>query len=537
MKKSFHFQRVGRYCESSQLVCDHSSQYLTDSFRASPTPLYGDVRAYYLFGTFWTTPAGGTPSCTTYTDPETKSKDLSSLPYRPPYDIASVGLGSLFYGTGSMPGFPKVYSNISYIAQCTGATMKGVPYVLRKASFLTVTQTVSNSDAAQTPAPAAESSAPPEKTLEQLSVGPSALPEKEKGSAPVAPAPSVPPAPSSTNVEPGIQAPAPSASPASSPSQEASAPNPQSEEALPESAPAVVASNLQSLVPQTNGAPAAPAATGQSGNPAASARLSSERPAEVAPFQPPPPIIPLPGKTLTGNSASQYIAGTQTLIPGGPAISISGMVVSLAPSATAIVLGGSSTMNIVPPSAYQAPQPPVITLAGTTLTANSASQYVVDSQTLLPGGPTITVSGTAVALAPSATAIIFAGSSTISLAPLSTPSEHNALGPSMFATPTEIPIIVIDGQTLTLTPDSSTTDTITVENVPVQVSGSYVIYGNSAIPISGVATAVPNVSVYTSEASAMVIGSQTLIQGGSAVTLEAGAGTTRIVSWVQPMRA
>lgn len=425
-----------------------------------------------------------------------------------------------------MPGFPKVYSDISYIAQCTGATMKGVPYVLRRASFLTVTQTVSNSDAAQTPAPAAVSSAPPEKTLEQLSVGPSTLPEKEKGPAPVAPAPSVPPAPS------GVQAPAPSASPASPPSQEASAPNPQSEEALPESAPTVVVSNLESLVPQTDGAPAAPAATGQSGNPAASAPLSSERPAEVAPSQPPPPIIPLPGTTLTGNSASQYIAGTQTLIPGGPAISISGMVVSLAPSATAIVLGGSSTMNIVPPSAYQAPQPPVITLAGTTLTANSASQYVVDSQTLIAGGPTITVSGTAVALAPSATAIIFAGSSTISLAPPpSSPSGHNALGPSMSATPTEIPIIVIDGQTLTLTPDSATTDTVTVGNVPVHVSGSYVIYGTSTIPISGMATAVPNVSVYTSEASAMVIGSQTLIQGGSAVTLEAGAGTTRIVSW------
>jgi hypothetical protein len=150
---------------------------------------------------------------------------------------------------------------------------------------------------------------------------------------------------------------------------------------------------------------------------------------------------------------------------------------------------------------------------------------------MIPGGPAITVSGTAVALAPSATAIILGGSSTINLTPPSSPSGYNPLGPSISATPTEIPIVVIDGQTLTLTPDSSTTGTIIVDNVPVQVSGSYVIYRTSTIPFSEIATAVPDASVYTSVASAMVIGSQTLLQGDSAVTLEAGAGTTRIVSW------
>jgi cobalamin biosynthesis Mg chelatase CobN len=50
-----------------------------------------------------------------------------------------------------------------------------------------------------------------------------------------------------------------------------------------------------------------------------------------------------------------------------------------------------------------------VTIGGETITANSASQYVISGQTLRPGGPAITVDGTTVSLLPSATAIVVNG--------------------------------------------------------------------------------------------------------------------------------
>jgi hypothetical protein len=86
------------------------------------------------------------------------------------------------------------------------------------------------------------------------------------------------------------------------------------------------------------------------------------------------PVIPLAGTTITANSASQYTIGTQTLIPGGTAIKISGTLLSLAPSATAVVLGGSRTIRITSPpaSVYATPLP---TRNGTASHTASAQVY------------------------------------------------------------------------------------------------------------------------------------------------------------------
>jgi hypothetical protein len=146
---------------------------------------------------------------------------------------------------------------------------------------------------------------------------------------------------------------------------------------------------------------------------------------------------------------------------------------------------------------------------------------------LVPEAPVVTISNTAVSLAPAATAITLGSNNAID------PDRHRAPiyitpAPGIIATPTNIPIVVINGQTLI--PGASSPRTITVMNIPVHASGSYIIYGTSIIPISAIATAIPHASAFTSQVSALVIGSQTLIPGGSAVTLGYGSGTTRILS-------
>ncbi|MCJ1380810.1 hypothetical protein MMC17_003919 [Xylographa soralifera] len=136
-----------------------------------------------------------------------------------------------------------------------------------------------------------------------------------------------------------------------------------------------------------------------------------------------PPVISIDGQSFTAKSASVWVAGTATLTAGGAAITISNTVVSLAPSASFAVVGSSTQ---VLPQTQSSPTPYILTLPGMTLTivptavaisekiftfnsstytANSASDFVIGSQTLVPGA-VVTVSGTPISLGPGATDVV-----------------------------------------------------------------------------------------------------------------------------------
>ena len=89
------------------------------------------------------------------------------------------------------------------------------------------------------------------------------------------------------------------------------------------------------------------------------------------------------GSTYTPNSASQFVIGGQTLAPNEQ-ITVSGTPISLASGASLAVIAGSTQ---VLGSAQATPLGlPVLTLDGSTITADSASHLVIDGQTLTPGG-------------------------------------------------------------------------------------------------------------------------------------------------------
>ena len=125
------------------------------------------------------------------------------------------------------------------------------------------------------------------------------------------------------------------------------------------------------------------------------------------------PVLTINNQPITANGASEYIIGIQTLIPGGPAVTVSRTPISLASSASAIVTGGSTEV-IFSPSVTAAP---VLTINNQPVTANSASEYIIEGQTLTPGGSAITVSGSRISLAPSASDVVV-GSSTEALGPI-----------------------------------------------------------------------------------------------------------------------
>ena len=120
---------------------------------------------------------------------------------------------------------------------------------------------------------------------------------------------------------------------------------------------------------------------------------------------------PLPltigSQVITANSDSQYVFESQTLTPGS-IITVSNTPISLAASATEVVVG-SSTSTLLAATAATATPPP-LTFGSQVFTANSDSQYLIGSQTLSPGAM-ITVSDTPISLAASATEIVV-GSST-----------------------------------------------------------------------------------------------------------------------------
>lgn len=218
---------------------------------------------------------------------------------------------------------------------------------------------------------------------------------------------------------------------------------------------------------------------------------------------PVPGPTPVPAPTITLGAqkftydpqARNYISGSTTLAAGGPAVTIAGTPVALAPSATAAVFGGSSTSaipQITPPRGYVGGgagagangngnsnivtltlggQGLVLTLptpasgvAGSSGGSNGAAEVLtIGTQSLTAGGPAITVSDIRVSLLPFGNAIVVgsgASASTFTLpAPLPTSSSFGngnvkgALlltlnGATYTASTTQFVYFVVDGTTL-----------------------------------------------------------------------------------------
>ena len=90
---------------------------------------------------------------------------------------------------------------------------------------------------------------------------------------------------------------------------------------------------------------------------------------------------------------------------------------------------------------------PIIVLGGTTMTANSQTEFNIGTATLIPGGKVV-VSGTTVSLASDLTAVIVNGHTHTAPNAVITPAPVLTIGGTTFA-PTNGPTYVINGQTLT----------------------------------------------------------------------------------------
>ena len=230
----------------------------------------------------------------------------------------------------------------------------------------------------------------------------------------------------------------------------------------------------------------------------------------------------MPTSQANPPQAPGLIIGGSTLLPGGPAVSISGTPISLASSHIII---GSSTVPLpssppspAGPATYASPQAPAaFTFAGQTYTANPAG-FAIGSASLLPGGPAVSISGTPISLASSQ---IIVGASTIAL-PSSPPQPHS------------LPTFTIAGQTYTANPSGfaigSTTllpgaPPISISGTPISLVSSALIIGTSTLPLTPIALTSPPTPYVTIGSGTLALGASNIVVGGTTLTPGASAIT------------
>ena len=145
----------------------------------------------------------------------------------------------------------------------------------------------------------------------------------------------------------------------------------------------------------------------------------------------PAPVV-VDGYTLTTDSQSRYVIASQTLSVNTTLVLGSGafttpLVLQTSGIHLVLVIGSSTTTLNLPSATATTTTPSAITIGSQTITPNAQGQYLVDGQTLTPGGEivvggttapggTVAVGGTTISLAPSATQAVV-GTSTEGLAP------------------------------------------------------------------------------------------------------------------------
>ena len=235
----------------------------------------------------------------------------------------------------------------------------------------------------------------------------------------------------------------------------------------------------------------------------------------------PPGILAFGGTTYIADASSHFIIARQTVNPARPAVTVAGTPISLAADASIVVIGGSTVPIAYSPTIDIPTATPTLTFAGSSYTADVSSAFVIDDQTLSPGG-SIEVHGTPILYPSHANKVVVDGttqslsydekSSPAAIAPVLTlaRSSYTADASSVFT---------IEGQTLT--PGAA----ITVHGTRVSypTSGGEVVIGSSTQSLSFATTTASALeapiftfdgTTYTADASShFIIDGQTLVPG------------------------
>ena len=258
---------------------------------------------------------------------------------------------------------------------------------------------------------------------------------------------------------------------------------------------------------------------------------------KTSPLPPPPvPTLTVAGQILTPAPAG-FAIGRESVLPGGPAVTVDGSTFSIASESNALIVNGKTSP--LPPPPLSPPSTPILTLAGQTITP-APTGFAIGGQSVLPGGQAVTVDGSTFSLASSGSNVLIVNGQTKPLpwTPLSVitvGSQIFTAAPIGFKIGTQsvspgAPAVIIDGTLVSM--DSSQliigTSTVPLGSVAQTQDGalrSLILYGGG-----GGATATIG-SSNTSDVAPFLGGGGRLRVGIATVifALVVGLGTTRIV--------
>lgn len=235
---------------------------------------------------------------------------------------------------------------------------------------------------------------------------------------------------------------------------------------------------------------------------------------------PPVPVV-IGGIAATPVASDKYVIAGQTLNGGGSAVEISGTTYSLSPSASNAIINGQA----VPISTIRASQEPPATVVIGDVTAkpeSSGAYYLVSDQTLSPGGSAIEVSGVTYSLPTSGANIVINGATSF-VGQSGTPTVSAVV----FGSATAVPLLAggyVVGSRVISPGGSAVEISGTVYSLPA--SGSSVMIDGKATAIQAITSddtvltlGSQTYTAVAASATPLVIASQTLVPGGSDITV------------------
>lgn len=194
--------------------------------------------------------------------------------------------------------------------------------------------------------------------------------------------------------------------------------------------------------------------------------------------------------------AGGYVVGSQVINPGGSAVEISGTTYSLPASGASVVVDGKTTAI----QAIATANDGAITLGSQVYTAvaASATPLVIASQTLIPGGKAITVSGTVFSLPADATGSIVIDGQTTALATAASGGAGLSIGSRQLSfTPLNSgiviasktlypggPAITVNGETLSISSDGTAVVIQSGTSASTEGLGDYIWQGIAPVTSS-----------------------------------------------------
>ncbi|KAL9630324.1 MAG: hypothetical protein Q9164_006477 [Protoblastenia rupestris] len=123
--------------------------------------------------------------------------------------------------------------------------------------------------------------------------------------------------------------------------------------------------------------------------------------------------VPLELQPFLSNAASQTIPASQRFIPGVAALSFTVPAYSSASLRSVIIMNDETTPfhNQQDSIVTNANSDPITTISSKLYNVDTVSRYVFGSQTIIPGGPPISISGNPVLIASSDSVVVVAGTS------------------------------------------------------------------------------------------------------------------------------